>query len=103
MKIKTEIEMDYYALMGVVADHYDEELSYAWEYINVHTDENKHYDKELTRIIRKAMDVKYYDFRFAFEKYIGEQGKINNHNMENLVAFGLTLEYFGMKDIEILY
>lgn len=101
MKIKTEISMDYYAFMGVFADYYDEELSYAWEYINAHTNENQHYDKELTRIILKAMNVKYYDFRFAFEKYIGEQGKINNHNMENLVAFGLTLEYFGIKNLTI--
>ena len=32
-----------------------------------------------------------------------QAGKINNHNMENLVAFGLTLEYFGMENIEISY
>ena len=102
MKIKTEISMDYYGFMGRFADHYEEEVAWAWEYINAHTKENGHYDDELTRIIYKAMDYKFYDFRFAFEKYVHEERKINHHNIENCVAFGLTLDYFGLENIEIL-
>lgn len=102
MKIKTEITMDYNELMARFADHYEEEKSFAWEYICAHTNEVGHYDATLVNIIMNAMDVKLYDFRFAFEKYIHEEAKINNHNMENLVAFGLTLEYFGMNNVEIL-
>ena len=102
MKIKTEMTMDYDELMGRFADHYEEEKSCAWEYICAHTNEIGHYDTTLTDVIMNAMYVELYDFRFAFEKYVNEERKINNHNMENLVAFGLTLEYFGMKNIEIL-
>ena len=102
MKIKTTMTMDYNELMARFADHYEEEKSFAWEYICAHTNEIGHYDTTLTNTIMNAMDVKFYDFRFAFEKYVHEEREINNHNMENLVAFGLTLEYFGMKNIEIL-
>lgn len=95
--------MDDVILFGIFADHYEQEKFWAYDFIENHTNKNNgHYDDELTRIIYKAMDVEFYDFRFAFEKYVGEQGKINNHNMENLVAFGLTLEYFGMENVEIL-
>ena len=102
MKIKIEMEMNYNEFMARFADHYEEEKSCAWEYICAYTDNNGHYDTTLVNTIMSAMDYKFYDFRFAFEKYVHEERKINNHNMENLVAFGLTLEYFGMKNIEIL-
>ena len=102
MKIKTEITMDGYEFMGRFADHYEEEKSFAWEYICSHTNEIGHYDEMLTNIIMNAMDVALYGFRFAFEEYVHEERKINNHNMENLVAFGLTLEFFGIKNVEIL-
>lgn len=102
MKIKTTMIMDYNELMGRFADHYEEEKSFAWEYICAHTNEIGHYDITLSNIIMNAMDYELYDFRFAFEKYVHEECKINHHNMENLVAFGLTLEYFDIEDIEIL-
>lgn len=102
MKIKTTMAMDYNELMARFADHYEEEKSFAWEYICAHTNEIGHYDTTLVNIIMNAMDYKFYDFRFAFEKHVHEERKINNHNMENLVAFGLTLEYFGIENIEIL-
>lgn len=102
MKVKIEMEMNFVEFMARFEAHYVEEKSFAWEYICAHTDNNGHYDTTLTNTIMNAMDYKFYDFRFAFEKYVHEERKINNHNMENLVAFGLTLEYFGMKDIEIL-
>ena len=102
MKIKIEMTMDYNELMARFEAHYIEEKSFAWEYICSHIDEIGHYDTTLCNIILNAMDYKFYDFRFAFEKYVHEERKINNHNMENLVAFGLTLEYFGMKNVEIL-
>lgn len=101
MKIKCEMEMNYYEFMGRFADHYRKEQSCAWEYICAHTDNVGHYDNMLTNIIMNAMDVKFYDFRFAFERYVNEERKINNHNMENCVAFGLTLEYFGIKNLTI--
>ena len=103
MKIKVEMAMDYNEFMARFADHYEEEQSCAWEYICSHTNEIGHYDEMLTNIIINAMDVKFYDFRFAFEKYVHEERKINNYNMENCVAFALTMEYFGMKNIEISY
>lgn len=103
MKIKVEMTMDYDELMARFEAHYIEEQSFAWEYICEHTDDSGHYDITLINIIMNAMDVKFYDFRFAFEEYIHEERKINNRNMENLVAFGLTLEYFGMENVEILY
>lgn len=103
MKIKTTMTMDYNELMARFADHYEEEKSFAWEYICAHTNEIGHYDITLTNVIMNAMHGKFYNFRFAFEKYIHEERKINNHNMENCVAFGLTLEYFGIENIEILY
>ena len=102
MKIKTEMEMDYDELMARFEAHYIEEKSFAWGYICAHTDDSGHYDETIINTIMNAMDVKFYDFRFAFEKYVHEERKINNYNMENLIAFGLTLEYFGMKNIEIL-
>lgn len=102
MKIKTTMTMDYNEFMARFADHYEKEKSFVWEYICAHTNEIGHYDTTLTDVIMNAMDVKLYDFRFAFEKYVGEERQINNHNMENLVAFGLTLEYFGIENIEIL-
>lgn len=102
MKIKTTMTMGYNELMGRFANHYEEEKSFAWEYICAHTNEIGHYDTTLTNVIMNAMDYKFYNFRFAFEKYVHEECKINNHNMENLVAFGLTLEYFGIENIEIL-
>lgn len=102
MKIKIEMETDYNELMARFEAHYIEEKSFAWEYMCAHSDNNGHYDEMLTNTIMNAMDVKFYDFRFAFEKYVDEERKINNHNMENCVAFGLTLEYFGMKNVEIL-
>ncbi len=102
MRIKTEMIMDYNEFMARFADHYEEEKSFAWEYIYWHSDNNGYYDEMLTNVIMNAMDVKFYDFRFAFEKYVHKERKINNHNVENLVAFGLTLEYFGMKNVEIL-
>lgn len=101
MKIKCEMNMDYNEFMYRFADHYEEEVSCAWEYIVSHTDENGHYDKELIRIIHKAMDGKFYNFRFAFERFVGEQRKINNHYIENCVAFGLTLDYFGIENLDI--
>lgn len=102
MKIKTTMAMDYNELMARFADHYEEEKSFAWEYICAHSDNNGHYDTTLTNIIKNAMAYKFYDFRFAFEMYVNEERKINSHNMENCVAFGLTLEYFGIENIEIL-
>lgn len=102
MKIKTTMTMDYNELMARFEAHYIEEKSFAWEYICAHTNEIGHYDTTLTNVIMNAMDYKFYNFRFAFEKYVHEERKINNHNMENLVAFGLTLEYFGIENIEIL-
>ena len=102
MKIKTTMAMDYNELMARFADHYEEEKSCAWEYICAHSDNNGYYDKTLVDTIKNAMAYKFYDFRFAFEMYINEERKINNHNMENCVAFGLTLEYFGIENIEIL-
>ena len=102
MKIKTTMAMGYNELMGRFADHYEEEKSFAWEYICAHTNEVGHYDETLTNVIMNGMDYKFYNFRFAFEKYVHEERKINHHNMENLVAFGLTLEYFGIENIEIL-
>lgn len=101
MKIKCEIEMDYYEFMGRFADHYEEEKSCAWEYICAHTSDIGHYDEILTNIIMNAMEYKFYDFRFAFEKYVGEEKQINNHHMENLVAFGLTLDFFGIDNFTI--
>lgn len=102
MKIKTTMSMDYNELMARFADHYEEEKSFAWEYICAHSNNNGYYDKILVDTIKNAMAYKFYDFRFAFERYVNEERKINNHNMENCVAFGLTLEYFGMKNVEIL-
>ena len=102
MKIKVEMTMDYDELMARFEAHYIEEQSFAWEYICSHTDDCGHYDTTLHNIILNAMAYKFYGFRFAFEKYVHEERKINHHNMDNLVAFGLTLEYFGMKNVEIL-
>ena len=103
MKIKTTMTMDYNEIMMIFEDHYEEEKSYAREYICEHTNEIGHYDITLTHLLMNAMDVKFYDFRFAFEKFVHEERKINNHNMENLVAFGLTLEYFGIENFEIQF
>lgn len=102
MKIKIEMEMDYNEFMARFEAHYIEEKSFAWEYICAHTNEIGHYDATLVNTIMNAMDYTLYDFRFAFEKYVHEERKINHHNMENIVAFGLTLEYFGINNIEIL-
>lgn len=101
MKIKCEIAMNYYDFMGRFADVYEGQKDWVQEYMRAHTKENGHYDNMLTNIIMNAMDVKFYDFRFAFEKYVGEEKQINNHHMENCVAFGLTLEYFGIKNLTI--
>ena len=101
MKIKATMEMDYYELMPRLADHYKEEKSCALEYIYAHSDKDGNYDEMLTDTIITA--VKFDDFRLTFEKYINEEYKINNHNIKHLVAFGLTLEYFGIKNIEISY
>ena len=101
MKIKTEMTMYYDEFMARFADHYEEEKSFAGEYICAHTNEVGHYDTTLTDVIMNAMDVKLYDFRFAFEKYVHEEHKINNHNMKKLVAFGLTLDYFGIENLTI--
>lgn len=102
MKIKTEINMDKDDFIAMFYDHYIEEKSFAWEYIRAHSDDNGQYDETLSNIVINAMNVKFYDFRFAFGKYVYEECKIDNYNMDNLVAFGLTLEYFGIKSIEIL-
>lgn len=102
MKIKTTMAMDYNELMARFADHYEEEKSFAWEYICAHSDNNGYYDKTLVDTIKNAMAYKFYDFRFAFERYVNEERKINSNNIENCVAFGLTLEYFSVENIEIL-
>ena len=51
--------------------------------------------------MQKAMDVNLFEFRFALEKYVHEVRMINNNNMEKLVAFGLTLDYFGIENLTI--
>ena len=101
MKIKCEMTTNYHWFIETFADHYKEEKSWAYEYIIAHTDERGHYDAELVRIIHKAMNVKFYEFRFAFEKYMNKERKINNHYIENCVAFGLTLDYFGIEKLTI--
>lgn len=103
MRIKTTMTMDYNEIMAIFADRYEEEKSFAREYICAHSDNNGHYDKILSDTIMKAMDCKFYDFRFAFESYVEEERKINNDNMENCVAFGLTLEHFGIENLEIRF
>lgn len=101
MKIKCNVTMDYYEFMGRFADHYHDECSIAENYIYSHTTPLNYYDDELTRIIYKAMDVNLFEFRFALEKYVHEVRMINNNNMEKLVAFGLTLDYFGIENLTI--
>ena len=56
MKIKIEMEMNYNEFMARFADHYEEEKSFAWEYICAHTNEIGHYDTTLCNIILNAMD-----------------------------------------------
>lgn len=101
MEIRCNMEMESYVFMEMFADHYNAERTWAWEYIELHTEMNGHYDDELVRIIYKAMDIKFSDFRFAFEKYMNKERKINNHYIENCVAFGLTLDYFGIEKLEL--
>ena len=103
MKIKTEIVMGGYELMGRFYDHYIEEKDCADDFIAYHTMENGHWDDRLIEMVMYGMDCNLYDFRFTFEAFADEICKINNHNVKNLVAFVLTLEYFGMKNIEISY
>lgn len=101
MKIKTEITMDGFEFMGRFYDHYIEEKDCADDFITQHTMENGHWDDRLKDVVLRGMAYDLYGFRFAFEDYADEWCKINNHNVRNLVAFVLTLEYFGMKNIEI--
>lgn len=103
MKIKTEINMDGFEFLGRFYDHYIEEKDFAGDYIKYHTLDNGHWDDELERIVLDGASVKLNDFRFAFEKYADEKRKINNQYPENLVAFALTMDYFGIKEIEITY
>ena len=101
MKIKTEITMDGFEFMGRFYDHYIEEIDWAEDFINIHTNFNGHWDDRLTEIVMRGMAYDLYDFRFTFEAFADEICKINNHNVKNLVAFVLTLEYFGMKNVEV--
>lgn len=103
MKIKTEIVMDGYELMGRFYDHYIEEKDCADDFIAYHTMENGHWDDRLTDVVMRGMAYDLYAFRFAFEDYADEKRKINHlyNNVRNLVAFVLTLEYFGMKNVEL--
>lgn len=101
MKIKTEIVMDGYELMSRFYDHYIEERDCADDFIEYHTMENGHWDDRLTDVVMHGMACDLYDFRFTFEDYANEKRKINNHNVKSLVAFVLTLEYFGMKNVEV--
>ena len=102
MKIKTEIIMDGLEFMGKFYDHYIEERCWVEEFIECHTMEDGHWDNELASIISSGADIKNNNFRFAFEEFAGKKGKINSSYPKNLVAFVLTMEYFGMKNIEIL-
>ena len=101
MRIKTEITMDGFEFMWGFYEHYIEEKDCAEDFIENHIMENGHWDDRLKDIVLRGMAYDLYAFRFAFEDYANEKRKINNHNMENLVAFVLTLEYFGMKNVEI--
>lgn len=101
MKIRCELDTNYNNFMDRFSEHYFDEKEFADDYIGMNTYINGHYNEELTRIIYKAMDVKFYDFRFAFEKYVHEEKMINNHHIENCVAFGLTLDYFGIENLTI--
>ena len=102
MKIKTEIMMDGLEFMGKFYDHYIAERWCAEEFMKCHTMEDGHWDNELVSIISSGADIKNNDFRLAFEEFAGKKGKINSNYPKNLVAFVLTMEYFGMKNIEIL-
>ena len=102
MKIKPVITMDGYEFMGKFYDHYIEEKDWADDFIKYHTMENGHWDDRLTEMVMYGMACNLYDFRFTFEEFADEKRKINNYNVKNLVAFVLTLEYFGMKNVEIL-
>lgn len=102
MKIKTEITMDGLEFMGKFYDHYIEEKDWAEDFIEYHTIKNGHWDSELSSIMLKGANVKNNDFRFAFEEFADEKCKINSSYPKNLVAFALTMEYFGMENIEIL-
>ena len=101
MKIKTEIVMDGFEFMRKFYNHYIEDKAFAEDFIEYHTMENGHWDDRLTDMVMRGMDCNLYDFRFAFEDYADEKGKINNHNVESLIAFVLTLEYFGIENIKI--
>lgn len=101
MIIKTEITMNGFEFMGKFYDHYIEEKDWAEDFINIHTKFNGHWDDRLTEVVMHGMAYDLYDFRFTFEKFADEVCKINNHNVKNLVAFVLTLEYFGMKNVEV--
>lgn len=102
MKIKTEIIMDGLEFMGKFYDHYIEERCWAADFIECHTMKDGHWDNELASIISSGADIKNNNFRLAFEEFAGKKGEINSNYPKNLVAFVLTMEYFGMKNIEIL-
>ena len=102
MKIKTEIIMDEFEFMGKFYDHYIEEKAWAEEFMECHTMEDGHWDNELVSIISSGADIKNNNFRLAFEEFAGKRGKINSNYPKSLVAFVLTMEYFGMKNVEIL-
>lgn len=101
MKIKTEITMDGHEFLGRFYDHYIEEKDWAEDFIEYHTMENRHWDDRLKEVVMNGMAYELYDFRFIFETFADEICKINHHNVKNLVAFVLTLEYFGMKNVEV--
>lgn len=101
MKIKTEITMDVFEFMGKFYDHYIEEKDWAEDFIEYHTMENGHWDDRLTDVVMRGMAYDLYNFRFAFEEFADEKCKINNNYPKSLVAFVLTMEYFGMENIKI--
>ena len=101
MKIKTEITMDGHEFLGRFYDHYIEEKDCADDFIAYHTMENGHWDDRLKDVVMRGMAYELYDFRFTFGAFADEICKINNHNVKNLVAFVFTLEYFGMKNVEV--
>lgn len=101
MRIKTEVTMDVFEFMGRFYDHYIEEKDWAEDFIEYHTMENGHWDDRLTDVIMRGMAYDLYNFRFAFEEFADEKCEINNSYPQNLVAFVLTMEYFGIENIKI--
>ena len=109
MKIKAEINMDDFEFMSRFYDHYVAEKDWAKDYIEYHTLKSGDWDDELARLVLENAGVHNNEFRFAFERFASNypqdnlKGKINSAYPENLVAFALTMEFFGIKDIELIW